>query len=140
MREACAAVVTNFKSFIGSGWLMWIVYCLALVICFFFWKEKRKKLVTVSMLGCVVIINPIVYSIVGKRFMSGVYWRLFWALPIVIVVAATLTFLVGKCRRSWLRITTAFVMCIVIAFFGKSVIKYSRINVLVCLSVHITGR
>lgn len=123
MREACAAVIANFKSFIGSGWLMWLCFCVALIICFFVWKEKRKKLVTVSLLGCVVIINPIVYQIIGTRFMSGVYWRLFWALPIVIVVAAVLTMLVGKVKKEWLRIGTAFVLCMVILLTGKSVIN-----------------
>lgn len=123
MREACAGVITNFKSFIGSGWLMWLCFCAALIICFFAWKEKRKKLVTISLLGCVVIINPIVYKLIGTSFMSGVYWRLFWALPIVIVVAAVLTMLVGKGKKEWIRMGTAFVLCIVIVLTGKSVIN-----------------
>lgn len=123
MREACSDVIANFKSFIGNGWLMWLVFCIALVFCFFFWKEQRKKLVTISLLGCVVIINPIVYMIIGKRFMSGVYWRLFWALPIVIVVAAVLTYIVSKGKKAWIRMGTAFVLCIAIAVLGKSVIN-----------------
>lgn len=123
MREACAGVIANFKSFLGSGWLMWLCFLAALVFCFFRMKDKRKKLFTVSVLGCVIIINPIVYRLIGTSFMSGVYWRLFWALPIVIVVAAVLTEITGKISKEWLRFGTAIVLCLMIAAFGERVIN-----------------
>lgn len=123
MREAITGVITNFKSFIGSGWLMWGVFCIALVICFFLGGERRKKLFTVSLLGCVVIINPVVYRLIGTRFMSGVYWRLFWALPIVLVVAVVMTELAGRVKREWLRFGTAVVLALAVAVLGKSVIN-----------------
>ena len=123
MREAITSVITNFKSFIGSGWLMWSVFCIALVICFFLGGDKRKKLFTASVLGCVVILNPLVYQLIGTRFMSGVYWRLFWALPIVLVVAVVLTELAGRAKREWLRFGTAVVLALAVAVLGKSVIN-----------------
>lgn len=123
MREACAGVIANFKSFLGSGWLMWLCFLVALVFCFFWMKDKRKKLFTVSILGCAMIINPIVYRLIGTSFMSGVYWRLFWALPIVIVVAAVLTELTGRISKDWVRFVTAIVLCLTIAAFGERVIN-----------------
>lgn len=123
MREAWAGVIANFKSFLGSGWLMWLCFLVALVFCFFRMKDRRKKLFTVSVLGCVIIINPIVYRLIGTTFMSGVYWRLFWALPIVIVVAAVLTELTGKISKNWLRFVTAIVLCLTIAALGERVIN-----------------
>ncbi len=102
---------------------MWGCFCVALIICFFLGKDRRKKLFTVSVLGCVVIINPVVYKLVGTRFLSGVYWRLFWALPIVIVVAVVLTEFTGKVKKEWLRVIAVGVLCLVIAVTGKSVIN-----------------
>lgn len=87
-------------------------------------KEKRKKLFTVSLLLCVLIINPVVYWLIGNRFMSGVYWRLFWALPIVVTVAVVLTELTGRLKREWLRFGTVGVLCLVILLTGKSVINH----------------
>lgn len=123
MREACAGVIANFKSFIGSGWLMWLCFLAALVFCFIWMKDKRKKLFTVSVLGGVIIINPIVYQLIGTRFMSGVYWRLFWALPIVIVVAAVLTEITGKLAKRWVRFAAVMVLCLTIACLGERVIN-----------------
>lgn len=123
MREAITGVIINFKSFIGSGWLMWGVYCAAVILCFFLKGKRRKKLFTVSLVGCVLILNPVVYELVGTRFMSGVYWRLFWALPIVPVVAVVLTELVGRVKRNALRFAATIILCLAIAVFGKSVIN-----------------
>lgn len=123
MREAITGVITNFKVFIGSGWLMWGVFCIALVICFFLGSDRRKKLFTVGVLGCVVILNPLVYQVIGTRFMSGVYWRLFWALPIVPVVAVVMTELVGRVKREWLRFGAAVVLALTVAVLGKRVIN-----------------
>ena len=123
MRESWTIVIANFKSFIGSGWLMWGVFILALIFCFFLGKDMRKKLFTVSALLCVLIMNPVVDRLIGDRFMSGVYWRLFWTVPIVVTVAAVLTELTGKLKREWLRVLTVGILCLAIAFAGKSVIN-----------------
>lgn len=123
MRESFSYVISNFKSFIGSGWLMWGAFCAALLCCFFLGKDKRKKLFTVSVLLCVIIINPVVYRLIGDRFMSGVYWRLFWTLPIVVTVATVLTELTGRIRKEWIRVMAVGVLCLTIAFTGKSVIN-----------------
>lgn len=123
MKESVASVIANFKSFIGSGWLMWVAFCIALIICFFLGKDKRKKIVTVSVILCVLIINPITYRLIGDRFLSGVYWRLFWTLPIVITIAVVLTEFAGRIDRRWLRMAAVGAMCLVIALTGKSVIN-----------------
>lgn len=123
MRQSVADIITNFKSFIGNGWVMWAAFCVALLLCIFLGKEKRKKITTVSVLLCVIILNPVTYRLVGERFLSGVYWRLFWTLPIVIALAAVLTELTGKVRQNWLRLAAVAVGCIAIALTGKSVIN-----------------
>ena len=124
MKESVANVIINFKSFIGNGWLMWICFCIALIICFFLGKEKRKKIVTVSIILCVIIINPVVYRLIGDRFLSGVYWRLFWTLPIVTAIAVVLTELTARVRWEWLRAVAVAALCLVIALTGRSVINH----------------
>ncbi|MDD6056944.1 MAG: hypothetical protein PUB98_01585 [Clostridiales bacterium] len=122
MKEAFISVLANFKSFLGSGWLMWVVFCVALIGCCLLGKEKRK-LFTVSVMLCLMILNPITYQVVGEKFLSGVYWRLFWTLPIVTAVAVVLTELAGRWKKEWMRFLTVGAFCIVIALLGKSVIN-----------------
>lgn len=74
MREAWMKVIENFNSFIGSGWLVWVCFCAALIICLIRGKERRK-LFTFCAAAMVFLFNPVVYKVIGEHFMSGVYWR-----------------------------------------------------------------
>lgn len=123
MKESIVSVIANFKSFIGTGWLMWACFCIALLVCFFLGKEKRKKLFTVSLILCLLILNPLVYKLVGDRFLSGVYWRLFWTLPIVVVCAVVLTELAGRIKKDALRFVAVVILSLMVACLGKSVIN-----------------
>lgn len=118
MREAWFMILDNFKSFVGNGWLLWFGFCIALV--FLLWKgeNRRKRLVTFCVLALVILFNPLVYSTVGAKFLSGVYWRLFWILPIVPAAALVLTDAVGAVRQNIVRIAAAGILCIAIAKTG----------------------
>lgn len=123
MKEAWSYVVTNLRSYIGDDWILWGCFCLALIVCFFLGDDNRKKVCYVGVLACVVVINPIVYFLIGQKFLSGVYWRLFWVIPVVITIAVVLTELVMHIKKEMLRIVIAFIICIVIAKVGVCVFR-----------------
>jgi hypothetical protein len=123
MLEAWTDVITNFRSFIGTGWLLWVAFCVSLAAVFFLHRENRGRFVTVSLILCAVVFNPIVYSLIGERFLSGVYWRLFWTLPIVITIAYALTELCARIRIGILRVVAVGAMCALIAVTGERVIN-----------------
>jgi hypothetical protein len=123
MQTAVTGVIDNFKSFTGTGWVMWLIYGASLLYLFWVERPYRKQLVTVSLVLCVLVINPVTYRFVGERFLSGVYWRLFWTFPIVIVAAAALTLLVGKLKKGVLRVAAVAVLCLAIALTGQRVIN-----------------
>lgn len=117
MREAWMKVIENFNSFIGSGWLVWVCFCAALIVCLIRGKERRK-LFTFCAVAMAFLFNPVVYEVIGEHFMSGVYWRLFWILPVVATIALVLTDAVGLISKRLLRLVAVGVLCIVIAKTG----------------------
>lgn len=126
MKEALIGVYDNFKSFLGTGpdgWFLWGCFCAALLVCFLKGRDTRQKIGTVSVLGLLVILNPVFYQVIGTRFLSGVYWRLFWILPVTIACGVMFTELVSKIGTYWVRFLVLAALCLVIGKLGTRVIN-----------------
>ena len=117
------AVWGEFVNFIGgkNGALHWLLYVVALLCCFFLGKQERKRLFWPSVLVLLFFFNPFFYKYVGTRFLSGVYWRLLWMLPVSFVIAYTLTRLAYKMKKDVVRIAVVVVACICIVVTGKPI-------------------
>lgn len=117
------AVWGEFVNFIGgkSGALHWLLYVVALICCFFLGKQERKRLFWPSVLVLIFFFNPFFYKYVGTRFLSGVYWRLLWMLPVSFVIAYALTRLAYKMKKDVVRIAVVVVACICIVVTGKPI-------------------
>lgn len=117
------AVWGEFWKFIGgrSGALHWLLFVAALVCCFFWGRQERKKLFWPSVLVLIFFFNPVFYKYVGMRFLAGVYWRLLWMLPVSFVIAYTLTRLVGGIQKNILRVVAIVAACGCIILTGDPV-------------------
>lgn len=66
--------------------------------------ERKKKIITISF---VVILLGITYcpftSTIIRKYCVGtsVYWRMFWLLPVPLVIAYAWTDLLHRCRKHW---------------------------------------
>jgi hypothetical protein len=105
------------------GWLIWGLYIAALLVCLITDRENRVKLVPVSLVLAIIIFNPVFYLYIGERFLSGVYWRLFWTFPVVITIACVATQLISRFKHGAVRLIAAFVFAMCIAVSGQSVIN-----------------
>lgn len=126
MISYCYAVWDEFINFIGGrgGALHWLLYIAALVCCFFLGKEEQKKLFWPSILVLLFFFNPVFYAVVGTKFLSGIYWRLLWMLPVSFVIAYVLTVMTGKIRKNILRAGAVILACACIIVTGER--EFSR--------------
>lgn len=113
------AIWGEFLNFIGGrdGLLHWLLFVAALLCCFFLGRREQKLLFWPSVLVLLFFFNPFFYKYVGTKFLSGVYWRLLWMLPISFVIAYALTKLVSEISKDVLRIgaVIAALLCIVVS-------------------------
>lgn len=117
------AVWGEFVNFIGGRDGFWhlLLFAAALLCCFLWGRETRRKLFWPSVLVFVFFFNPLFYKYVGTRFLSGIYWRLLWMLPISFVIAYTLTRLLYRIPKKMLRVAAAVAACVCIVCTGQPI-------------------
>lgn len=112
------SVWDNFKNFIGGrdGILHWGIFCIALLGCAALGKKERKLLFWPAVLSMIFFFNPLFFRYIGNRFLSGVYWRLMWMVPVSFVIAYFLVKMVCRFRKNVVRIAAAAmaVLCIIV--------------------------
>ena len=117
----CYAVWNEFINFIGgrNGLLHWLFFCAALLFCALWGKGDRKRLFWPSVLVLLFFFNPLFYATIGTKFLSGVYWRLLWMLPVSFVIAYALTRLVYRQNKDALRVAVIVIACVCIIATGE---------------------
>lgn len=113
----------EFTNFIGeeSGVIHWLLYIAALIFCLFMGKRERALLFWPSALVLVFFFNPFFYKYIGLHFLSGVYWRLLWMLPISFIIAYVLTKLLYRISKNAVRVILLAVVCVCIFVTGEPV-------------------
>lgn len=118
MLSDCYAVWDNFKNFIGgrAGILHWVFFCAALLYCMFAGKKERRLLGWPAIFVLFFFFNPFFYRYVGTKFLSGVYWRLMWMVPVAFITSYALVDVIYRFRKQALRILVGLlaVLCIIV--------------------------
>ncbi len=122
MTEAWRQVLNMVReSFAGNGFLvLWVV---SLLYLFFAEKEKRKILVYPAILLGVLIFNPILYRYVWDKLFGYAYWRAFWMVPVLPVIAAAVVSLVGKMRGRIPKAAVIAAVLVISALTGTFIYK-----------------
>ena len=104
---------------IGLGF---VVLFLAFLV-YFFWKSNidfKKRIVLISLLSCFFIFNNLSLRAVGNVVGLPIYYRFFWAVPVLIIISKGLVDAVcWKIKRQYKAVIIAFVVLIVL-FAGNT--------------------
>lgn len=126
-QENIEIIKNNFLEVKGTG--MYIaLFLISLIYIFLKEKEKNKKslLVYFSLLIFFIILNPIFNKIVGKIFTKGVYWRVFWMLPVGISISYAGVSLINEGKEKLEKIVALIGMVVIIMVSGKFI--YNETN------------
>ncbi len=117
----CYALWDEFINFIGgrSGFLHWILFCVSLLCCALMGKGERKRQFWPSVLVLLFFFNPLFYAYIGTKFLTGIYWRLLWMLPVSFVIAYALTQMIYKLKKNIVRVIAVVLACVCIAVTGE---------------------
>ena len=122
MSEVVQTAIEKTEWYVGVGWHH-VVFLLALVYLIFSRREKENRLLFVgySFIFFVIYFFPftamfIMYYCTGDL----VYWRMFWLLPIPMVLAYTCTKLYGRFKKGWIRGICIVILAAAIGLTGRN--------------------
>lgn len=102
-------------------------------LAFLYWRDKKKqggtgkKAVTALLLAVVFIFNEAAYQIVGRLTNATTYYRFFWMLPIVFLLAYTFTEVIFRGNyRQKIFAAAVFLLCL---FAGANLFFLNRENI-----------
>lgn len=104
-----------------AGNLLLPLYLASLVYLFFADRDKRKILIGPSVLLMVVIFNPWLYEKINTKFLNGTYWRAFWIIPVIPVIACAAVHLLTSLPKKWMKTLAALSIAVIVIGGGTCV-------------------
>lgn len=102
-----------------SGGYYWILLMLAVVFCLCIRGRKHRFLGWYTILYCVLVLNPVSAVILSKLGLDGVYWRVFWMIPMGGLVAYALVKIIGIVNKKVLRGILVVVSVVIVICSGR---------------------
>lgn len=121
MAEILSLVKSVYQSFSGTGMYFSLFYIALLYICLKK-EEKETKYIFVypSLFLLFIIFNPVTAQIIGGHLVGwDVYWRVFWTLPLIAVIAYGGTQVVRIQEGKRKQILTQIAIALIIILCGK---------------------
>ncbi len=101
-------LVKNGISTFTGGNLLFALYIPALIVLFTAGKKMRRLLAWPSLFAFILLCNPLTAKLfLLKETFSNRYARVFWVMIPSVVIAAALLYLLGKIRKTSLRVLVA---------------------------------
>lgn len=112
-------MVETFQKYSGSGLIIsW--FLVALVYLFFQEKEKDKRILFVYVPSVVLLLifNPLFFRIFSRVTEEGIYFRMFWLLPVTVVIGYSAV-KVWESLGGWKRVSFGILAALLIMLSGK---------------------
>lgn len=115
IESGITVIKTAFERATGTGQYI-TLYLVALLFAYIFMKEKNSKslIVNYAIVSILIIFNPIVAHFLNKFLSDGVYWRLFWEIPLGLSIAYMFTEIIflsdSKIKRTVLTISAILII------------------------------
>lgn len=123
MRESIMYILAFFKNYNGHS-VLWILSLLSLLFIAVKHKNLRQSFAIPITFVILVIVNPILYKYVWYKLLGDTYWRMFWGIPMVLIVSLTMIDIIRLiCKKynvnDWIRVIIVGVICVLFVFTGK---------------------
>lgn len=103
-----------------AGNLIFPMYLVSLVYLFFAKPEKRRIIIGPSVLLMLVIFAPHLYQYVYLKVFKYAYWRAFWLIPAVPVIACAVVSLLTDLPKKWMKAAASAALAVIICIGGTN--------------------
>lgn len=124
MERNLKTALNMYEKYVGNGLHLFLLAG-ALIVLLFFRKSNKAKIVfwLYTVLFTVIYACPLTAGVIIKFFIGrSVYWRMFWALPSVLITAFAFVCVLEQLSRKWLRAVVFAVLAITIGVTGSFVL------------------
>lgn len=124
IKNALTQIFASYTQYTGSGMYM-LLFFLAMVFLYI-WernKEKRAILFYYPLVALVVIYNPLIAHIVINFIDGRVFWRMFWLLPLTIVIAYATTVLIMYVQVKPKKFLVTIALIVILIIGGKFIYR-----------------
>lgn len=109
-----------FKSFLGEGKSIIIIYIISMFIILFKGNELQKIIgVYFTLLVCALVINPLLKDIYIKVVTTATYWRLFWLLTMELTTTIAVVVIYENINHKLLKNGILLVIILLLVCAGK---------------------
>lgn len=119
INSANAMIDVYFNQYYGDK-IFFVVTAICFVYLFIICKELRYKFLLPIALILLVIMNPILYHFILSKV---IYWRLFWMIPNVAIMAVTIIVLLNRQKRVWLKWCMLTLATVFVFYYGNNVFQ-----------------
>lgn len=117
--EVTKDAVMNAKNFWGTGIIAVFFFVALLWIVVNRKKEKDKFILEYVLLVGIIYFFPVTAWIIMKCISIKVYWRMFWLIPIPIIIAYAIVQGIDKLKREEIKVAAVVLAVVVLAAGGS---------------------
>lgn len=123
--NAIESIKYGFNEYKGSG-AYFVLFAISLIIIFYIEKKIKKSnnkefLFTFSIIIFLIIICPIFAKFANIIYRKNIYGRLFWMLPLGVVIAYTATYIISTIKKKNEKIILSIILIGIISLSGKNI-------------------
>lgn len=120
LEECINTIKSSYEQFLGSG-MYFALFLVSMLYIFMKEKDKKKRILFIyfPIVIFAVITNPFFNLLSSVVFTVNTYYRLFWLLPLGIVIAYTAVLVVNKGKDKIEKIVIFVSLFVIIALSGK---------------------
>ena len=120
LEECINTIKSSYEQFLGSG-MYFALFLVSILYIFMKEKDKKKRILFIyfPIVIFAVITNPFFNLLSSVVFTVNTYYRLFWLLPLGIVIAYTAVLVVNEGKDKIKKIVIFVSLFVIIALSGK---------------------
>ena len=120
LEECINTIKSSYEQFLGSG-MYFALFLVSMLYIFMKEKDKKKRILFIyfPIVIFAVITNPFFNLLSSVVFTVNTYYRLFWLLPLGIVIAYTAVLVVNEGKDKIEKIVIFVSLFVIIALSGK---------------------
>lgn len=118
VKNIMTTIYEYFRDFYGNrGYLALLLVSVA---CLFVLFKKDRKIIWPVLLLIFIIVNPVLYRYIFSRL---VFWRLFWMIPEILIIALAMTRLVEALKDKRMKLVAMGLLTAAVMLVGTNIQK-----------------